>query len=433
MFRKVYFSFLLLACLSLISGGHAFGQNTASTSGTVEMEGTKAPVAGAVVEAYRTDVKLAPLSAKTNKKGEFTFAGLILGAEYAFAISGPGINPTVYSGVKAGQERIVIIVAPGDGRKITADEVRKQAASSSSADGGTEMSAEEKKARAELEAKNAEITAKNEKLKNADEIARRSNEEGNAAHNAGNYDLAIEKYTQGIEAVPDFIGSTPILWSGKMMSLKAKGRNIYNEGAKLTDVDQRRAKYVEANRYLDEVLAGFAAAMKIVSAAEAPKDAAEQKRRDALKLGLYTIAIDAHRLKGYTGSANIKTGDATTLVTEYLALETDSAKKVAAQMTLGDVMRLTEHREEAVAAYRKVLEMAAENLDAQAYLGLGLVDLAWLKDNDKALAQEGADHLQKFVSTAPDTHPLKEGAVQYLTILKTQNVVPVKQPAKKRS
>jgi len=65
--------------------------------------------------------------------------------------------------------------------------------------------------------------------------------------------------------------------------------------------------------------------------------------------------------------------------------------------------------------------------------GLGLVDLAWLKDNDKALSQEGADILQKFVAAAPDTNPLKQGAVEYLNILKTQNIVPVKAPVKKRS
>src|SRR4029434_10093841 len=110
MFRKAYFSLILLA----VCGMAVLGQ-TAATSGTVAMEGTNAPVAGAMVEAYRTDVKQSPLSTKTNKKGEFAFAGLILGAEYAIAVSGPGIAPTVYSGVKPGQERLVIKVTAGDG------------------------------------------------------------------------------------------------------------------------------------------------------------------------------------------------------------------------------------------------------------------------------------------------------------------------------
>ena len=46
------------------------------------------------------------------------------------------------------------------------------------------------------------------------------------------------------------------------------------------------------------------------------------------------------------------------------------------------------------------------------YLGIVLVDLGWLKDNDKARSQEGANYLQKFVSLAPDSHTLKTGAVQ---------------------
>src|SRR2546423_2942466 len=102
MFRKAYFYFVLLVVVVISCGIAAFGQ-TATTSGVVEMEGTHAPVAGATVEAYRTDVKLAPLSAKTSKKGDFTFPGLILGADYAFAVSGPGISPTVFPGAHAGQ------------------------------------------------------------------------------------------------------------------------------------------------------------------------------------------------------------------------------------------------------------------------------------------------------------------------------------------
>jgi tetratricopeptide (TPR) repeat protein len=443
MFRKVYFSFLLLACLSLISGGTVLGQ-TATTSGTAEMEGTKAPVAGAVVEAYRTDVKLAPLSTKTNKKGEFTFAGLILGAEYAFAISGPGINPTVYSGVKAGQERIVITVSPGDGRKLTADEVRKQAASSSPADGGTEMSAEEKKARAELEAKNAEILAKNEKIKNADEIARKSNEEGNAALNAGNFDLAIEKYSQGIAAVPDFIGSTPILWSGKIAALKNKGHAIYREGARSSDPELKRAKYAEANKLYDEALAGFQEALKVHTNAAAATDPAEQKQRDTNKLVLYSLAAEIHRIKAVSLVDSTKADDAAVIVGEYLAMETDPAKKLAAQTTLGDIMRLTYNYDKAAAAYKAALEMKPDHAEAMAGLGLSLfAEGAAATPENKEKEQEGLNYMQKYIEMSPvsptDPQPVAElkksvkDTIDYLKNEKKLAPQKVATPSKKRS
>ena len=73
-------------------------------------------------------------------------------------------------------------------------------------------------------------------------------------------------------------------------------------------------------------------------------------------------------------------------------------------------------------------------MDALAGAGLMLVDLAWLKDNDKALAQEGAYYLQRFVAIAPDSNKMKEGAKGYLEILKQQSIVPVKTatPSKKK-
>lgn len=429
MSRKPCFSLLSLSMIALLGAAAALGQY-APVSGTVESAASPGvPIADAVVEAYRLDIRWKSPPLKTNKKGEFTFAGLPLGTEFSLAVSAPNFAPTVYPGVKAGQDKLVIKLSPGDGRKLTEAEV-KQLSSATTTGGGSQENAEEERQRAELEAKNKEIAERNERVKNADAIARKSNDEANAAYAAGNYDLAIQKYTEGINAVPDFIGSTPILWAGKMNALKQKGHRIYKEGAALTDFDQRRAKYAEAARLYDEGLAGLPAAVKVINSAEAAKDPAEQKKRDALKVTLYAIAVDTHRIRAAIDGT--KADEAATVINEYIALEADPAKKLAAQMALGDIMRLAEHREEAVAAYKKVLEMNPASLDAEAYLGLGLVDLAWLKDNDKVLAQEGADHLQKFVAAAPDTHPLKQGAVEYLTILKTQNIVPVKAPPKRR-
>ncbi|MGI8882772.1 MAG: hypothetical protein ACR2IA_00825, partial [Pyrinomonadaceae bacterium] len=78
MFRKNYYTFLLATALFLTSGLAVLAQ-TSPVRGRVELvkaDGTKEPVAGAMVEPFRTDAKGKAPSAKTNKKGEFSFAGL---------------------------------------------------------------------------------------------------------------------------------------------------------------------------------------------------------------------------------------------------------------------------------------------------------------------------------------------------------------------
>src|SRR4051794_30101998 len=103
MFRRSYLTFLFALAATLVAAGATFGQN-APVSGTVELNtnGTKTPVAGALVEVYRIDIKTTLPAAKTGKKGDFAFAGLPLGGTYALAVSAPGCAPAVFPGVKAG-------------------------------------------------------------------------------------------------------------------------------------------------------------------------------------------------------------------------------------------------------------------------------------------------------------------------------------------
>jgi hypothetical protein len=141
----------------------------------VKADGTREPVAGAVVEPIRTDAKGKSPSAKTNKKGEFSFAGLQLGQTFALSISAPNIKPALQPGIKAGMENIVITVSEGDGKRWSEDEVRQAlvapattgaptAAAAGAAETGNqkpaELTAEQKKAQAEYEKKVAEVTAK---------------------------------------------------------------------------------------------------------------------------------------------------------------------------------------------------------------------------------------------------------------------------------
>jgi hypothetical protein len=70
--------FLVSLGLLLCSSVAAFSQTTAPVRGVVKMqvEGKQVPVADVLVEPYRTDIDSGKgPSTKTNKNGEFSFAG----------------------------------------------------------------------------------------------------------------------------------------------------------------------------------------------------------------------------------------------------------------------------------------------------------------------------------------------------------------------
>src|SRR4029077_17561671 len=125
---------------------------TAPVSGTVELrkdDGTTEPVVGALVEVYRTDIKAGGPSAKTSKKGDFTFAGLLYVGTYSLSVSAPNCSPTTLRRIRAGTDKILITMVPGDGSKFTEEQVRQNAAAPSGSP--TELTAEQKKAQAQAQ------------------------------------------------------------------------------------------------------------------------------------------------------------------------------------------------------------------------------------------------------------------------------------------
>jgi tetratricopeptide (TPR) repeat protein len=385
-----------------VVAGPVLAQSSAPVHGTVKVQkadGTQVPVAGALVESYRTDMsKGSGPSATTNKRGEFSFVGFQLGYKYALAVSGPGISPVVKPDIKAGMDNVGIIVSEGDGRKASEEEVRQFVASGLANTAG--KPAVKTKEQEELERKNAEIMAKNKKIQEGDEIARRANTEGVEALKIKNYDLAIAKFDEGVTAVPDYIGSTPVMLNGKLVALKARGFDKYKEGTPLQDLEARRAKYDAANQDYNEALKAYDQAMAVVKAAPAPTTPAEQKTRDNIVLELLTNAIEVHRLKAVSGIDGSRADEVVPLVEQYVALETDPAKKITARTTLGDIMRNAGQFEKAIAAYRGVLETSPDNLEVMASLGLSLVAQGTsVTPPNKEQLQEGLNYMQKYADT----------------------------------
>lgn len=403
----------------------------APVSGTVELlkdDGTREPVAGALIEVYQTDIKRGAPSAKTDRRGGFNFAGLPYGAVFAFSVSAPGCAPTVYPGVKAGQDKILITLRPGDGKKFTEAEARAAAVAGSAPEEGTTRapSEDEKKAAAEFAAKAKEVEERNKKAEKTNEIVNRTLKEGNAAYDAKNYDLAIERFNEGIAADPNFVGAAPVLMNNRGIALRQRAIVTFNKSVPRDQPAEQRAAFLnQARSDLLESAQSFLGSWNLLVNAN-PSDITDRGNYETNKKNALLGARDTFRDSVRTKLVNKDLTDAAgTLISEYLKIETDNAQKATAKLILGDMYRLAQQREDAVKTYKEILETSPDNVDAIAGAGLMLVDLGWVND-DKNATQEGANYLARFVAVASDSHELKDGAKQYLDILKAQNVTPVR-------
>ena len=434
MSRKNFFALILAAAVFSLAGSSVFAQN-APVRGEVKLkkaDGTVVPVADAVVDAYRTDIERGKMpEAKTNKRGEFNFVGFPLGQKFVLAVSGPGIGPRIQPDVKAGMERIVFVVNEGDGRRLSEAEAREAArlAAEIPAEGMTEAQKQSAmKQREDFEKKNAEIKAKNEKIQADDETARRADAEGKAALKEKNWDLAVAKFSEGIAAVPDYIGSTPVLILGKMTALKNKGFDIYVQGAKAPDVNTRLERYAAAKKEYNDALAVYAQAADILKKAEPATDPKDQQFRKTVTYDLYTTVIEVHRLMAVGQVDTSRVAEAEAVIKEYQAIETDPVKKSSALTTLGDIMRYSGDFEKAVAAYRTVLETTPQNTEVMASLGLSLVAQGTSVDPpNREQLQEGLNYMQKYADTVaispsdpPTVQEFKKSVKDTVEYLKTE-------------
>jgi tetratricopeptide (TPR) repeat protein len=107
---------------------------------------------------------------------------------------------------------------------------------------------------------------------------------------------------------------------------------------------------------------------------------------------------------------------------DYIAIETDPAKKAKAQIDAAQMLLDSGSADKALVEFQAVLQNQPDNPEAN--LGAGL---ALYSAQDKAKYQEAANYLQKFVDVAPDTNPMKDDAKAILAELKsTEKVVPEK-------
>lgn len=438
MFRKVLGS-ISFAVLTVSFFAVTVTAQTAAVAGIVELktaENKVVPVEGAVVEVYRTDTKSGGPSDKTDKKGNFSFAGILLGGTYVLAVSAPGAAPSYFPNIKPGQgsDNIKILLEPGDGRKLTADEVRQLVAMSSGGGSvtGGKMSEEDKKAEEERKKEVARIEEKNKKTLATNAIIDASVKAGKEAFDAKNWDLAIAKFDEGYNASPDYMGSAPVLLNNKGVALRQRAVAEYNANYKNADASAKLASMAKVKADLKLAVESHNKAVEILNTGNVADLKDPSHKTNELKNSL-NQASEAFRLMIRTDQVDeAALPIAKTLIPEYVAVETDATRKNEGKLILGDLYRVAGDAENAIAEYRKALETSPDNLDAMAGLGLSLVNAGFLSGNKEQL-QDGANMLEKFANSAPDSHKFKGDVAETIKILKAENITPQKvAPTKRR-
>lgn len=388
-----------------------------------QADGTVVPVANAQIDIYRLDIK-GQFETKTNRRGEYTHAGIPFGGRYAIAVSAPGAAPTYLGNLRLHQQpENNFELSPGDGRRMTLEEVRAAIAGSPAAagSGAPQPSEADRKAAAEMAAKVKEVEEQNRKITQSNEVVARTFAAGNKALQDNNFDAAIAAYDEGLAAREEVA-----LYTNRAEALRLRGAARYNEGLRNTDEAGRKTSIDAAQKDWRDALASTGKAIELLKAAPAAGGPADPNAQ-AQTAGNRLAALGSHArvltlIATRVEKTQARADEAYAAFQEYINAETDAARKNKAMFEAANIYFEVGQYDRAIAEFQKVI--AADPNNAEAYFKLGS---ALMNTGDKAKYQEAANYLGKFAEIAPDTNPLKADAKSLLQFLKEQeNVKPVK-------
>ena len=422
MLRK--FILATLVIVAIVTSAVMVSAQTGELRGHVlftQADGTTAPASEAAIDVFRTDVQ-GKYNTKTNKKGEFVFAGLPYVGTYVIAASRADAQPSWLNDIKVGRGvDYEIKLSPGSGKRLTFEEIK---AVGSSVGGGAPAgpakgeSAADKAKREEFEKKNKEITDKNKKIEESNAVVGRTFKAGNEALLAKNYDEAIKQYDEGLAADPD----QPAILTNKALAYKARGVDRYNSSIQAKDDAAKTSALTGAKSDFTAAADASKKALDLIKAQPVPTDPNEQTQYNTNKAAALSTRAEAMRLfVTKVDPAQVDAGEAA--FQEYLAAETDPAKKLATQRSLAQMLFDASSFDKALTEYKKLLEANPDDTDALVKSGMILFNIGAMNNNDKGKYQEAANYLQQFVDKAPDTDKLKADAKAILDELKNQQNV----------
>lgn len=445
MINRYFYGALVVAIVVASASLTTFAQ-VAELRGKVVMQqadGQKVPLAGAQIDVFRTDMS-AKYDTKTDKKGEFVFAGLPFIGIYTVVASHATARPNFLPGVRVGQGNILeIVVTPGDGKRPTYEEIKAAGGGTPNPAAATPSgeSAADKAKREELMKKNAEIEASNKKITEANEIIGRTFKAGNealtaasAASKAKNSEEAIQKYTAALASYDEGLAADaeqPAILTNKAVALKGRGVERFNSAitSKTLDDAGKTAGLAAAKEDFKAAAETATKAVTLIKAQPAPTEPSEVQRYNANKYAAMLTQAESMRL--YVSKADgTKADDGIAAYKDYIAVEMDPAKKAKAQLDMAQMLLDGGAADKALTEFKAILATTPDNPEANLGAGLSLY-----AGGDKAKFQEAANYLQRFVEVAPDSNPMKDDAKAILAVLKeSDNVTPEKtgRPPRKR-
>ncbi|HEV8134093.1 MAG TPA: carboxypeptidase-like regulatory domain-containing protein [Pyrinomonadaceae bacterium] len=445
MISKYFFAVFAVAVL-VASATVTTSAQVAELRGHVYMQqadGQKVPLADAVIDVFRTDLN-AKYNTKTNKKGEFVFAGLPFTGTYTIAASHPTASPNFVPGYKVGHDiPCEIVLTPGNGKRLTLEELKTaaptNAGGSSSGSSSSAESAADKAKREELMRKNAEIEASNKKITEANEVIARTFKAGNealtaatAASRANNSDEAVQKYSDAIGQYDQGLAADadqPAILTNRAVALKGRGVEKFNASVRSKTLDDaaRAAAIQTAKDDFKAAAESSSKAVTMLKAQAAPTDPADLQRFNANKYAAMVTNAESMRL--FVSKADPTQADAgLAAYKDYMSVETDPAKKAKAQLDAAQMLLDAGVADKALEEFKAVLATSPDSPEAN--LGAGLSVYA---TGDKTKFQEAANYLQHFVDVAPDSNPMKADAKAILSELKaSENVTPEKTTTPRR-
>jgi tetratricopeptide (TPR) repeat protein len=244
---------------------------------------------------------------------------------------------------------------------------------------------------------------------------------------AKNYDEAIKQYDAGIAVDPEHPG-IPSLLTNKSAALRSRGVDKYNTAIQSKD-DAGRSAGLDAAK-ADFTAAADAAnrAVEMVKKQPAPTDPEGQKQAATNKY--YALSARAEAMRFFITKVDpTKADQAVAAYQEFMAAETDPAKKSKEELDFAQLLFDANAYNQAKAEYEKILAESPDNPDALANMGLIYFNAGAAKETEgkkeeaKPLYQQAANYLQRFIDKAPEGHKFKADAKAVLDEMKNQQNV----------
>ena len=213
-----------------------------------------------------------------------------------------------------------------------------------------------------------------------------------------------------------------------------RGVDRYNESIKTKDPAAKTAQLDLAKTDFKQAAEVSTKAVELAKKEPAVADAAGQASQNSRKLAAMLSRAESMRL--FVSKTDQTQADAGIgAYQEYLAAETDAARKAKAERDEAQMLFDANAFDKALAAYQKILEATPDDLEALLKSGLALFNIGAI-NTDKAKYQEAANYLQQYVDKAPDTEAYKQNKVDAKDIIENlkanENVKPEKTTAPSR-